>query len=108
VSPEPIEKEAIVALTSLSTPIKSKGKRQRRTPLYLGIRKSTRIRQGRPQTPTKTPIVIEDSLKQQEKAVPLRKKEGEGTSKQASPKSPITYVRRPVTKSTSTKGKGLL
>jgi len=79
-------------------PIKSKGKRKRQTPLYFRTRKSTRIRKGRPQTPTKTPIFIEDLPKQQEKAVPLRKNEGEGTSKQASPKSPITYVMRPVTR----------
>jgi len=69
VSPEPTEKEVAASLTSLSTPIKSTRKRQRKTPLYLKTRRRTRIKQGRPQTPTKTPIIIEDSPKGQEKLV---------------------------------------
>ena len=108
VSLEPTEKEAATSLTTLSTPIKQKGKRQRQTPLYFRTRKSTRIRKGRPQTPTKIPIVIEDSQKQQEKIPLLEKNKGEGSSGQASPKSPITYVRRPITRLASSKGKGLL
>jgi len=119
VSSEPTEKEAPVALTSLSTPIKSNGKRQRKTPHYFRTRKSTRIKQGRPQIPTKILIIIEDSLKEQEAVVPLEKKEEEETSKQSSPRSLATYVRRYVTRSALTKqvkqpltpsqkGKGLL
>jgi len=50
------------------------GNRKRQTPLYFRIRKSTRIRQGRPKTPTKTQTVIEDSPKKKEKATPLKKK----------------------------------
>lgn len=76
-SPEPTEKEAATALTALCTPIKSKGKRQRQIPLYFRTINSTRIRKGRPQTPTKNPIVIEDSPKQKEKVDPLEKNEGE-------------------------------
>ena len=53
ISPKSIEKEATTTLTALSTPIKTKGKRQRQTPLYFRRRKSTRIRQGRPKTPNK-------------------------------------------------------
>ena len=64
VSPETTKREAATALTSLSTPIKQKGKRQRQTPLYFRTRKSTRIRQGKPQISTKTPIEIEDSATQ--------------------------------------------
>jgi len=108
VSREPTKKEVAAALIALSTLVKSKGKRQRKTPLYFKTRKIIGIKQGRPRTPTKIPIIIEDSPKQQEKVVPLGKKEEEETLKQASPKSPITYVRRPVTKLASTKGKGLL
>jgi len=94
VSLEPTEREATTSLIALSTLIKKKGKRQRQTPLYFRTRKSTRIRQGKPQTPTKIPIVIENSPKQQDKM--------------PSPKSPITYVRRPMTRSTSSKGKAIL
>ena len=88
------EREATTSLTDLSTPIKQKGKRQRQTPLYFRTRKSTRISQGKPQTSTKISIVIEDSPTQKEKM--------------PSPKSSITYVRRPTTRSTSSKGKAVL
>jgi len=54
------------------------------------------------------PIVIEDSPKQQEKMAPLIKTQEERSSAQTSPKSPITYVRRPVTRSTLSKGKDIL
>jgi len=84
VSPEATKREVLAALTALSTPIKQKGKRQRQTPLYFRTRKSTRIRQGKPQTLTKIPIVIEDSPTQKDKM--------------PSPKSPIIYVRRPTTR----------
>jgi len=43
--------------------------------------------------------MIEDSPKEKEKLVSLKIKGEEGTSKQASPNSPITDVRRPVTRS---------
>lgn len=108
VSPEPIEKEVTTTLTSLSTLVKSKGKMQRQTSLYFRTRMSTRIKQGRPQTPTKTPIVIADSPNKQEKEAPLKKNEREGSSKQVSPKSSVTYARRPITRLASSKGKGLL
>lgn len=63
VSLEPIERDAEINLTVISTLIKQKGKRQRQTPLYFRTRKSARTRQGNLQTPTKVPIVIEDSPK---------------------------------------------
>lgn len=74
--------------------VKKKGKIRRQTPLYFRTRKSTRIKQGKPQTSTKIPIDIEDSPPQRDKM--------------PSPKSPITYVRRPNTRSTSSKGKEIL
>jgi len=55
------DRDAATSLTALSTLIKQKGKRQRQTPLYFRTRKSTRIRQGKPQTSNKIPIEIEDS-----------------------------------------------
>jgi len=94
VSPKPTKREVAAALTALTTPIKQKGNRQRQTPLYFKTRKSTRIRQEKPQKPTKIPIVIEDSPNKKEKM--------------PSPKSPITYVRMPMTRSTSSKGKAIL
>lgn len=51
VSLEPTDREAAASLTALSTS------------LYFRTRKITTIRQGKPQTPTKTPILIEDSPK---------------------------------------------
>ena len=48
-------------------------------------------------------MIIEDSPKGQEKLDSQEMKGEAGTTKQASPKSPITYVRRPVTRSTSSK-----
>jgi len=102
-SHEPTEKEADVALTTLCTHVKSKSKRQRHTPLYYKTRMSTRIKLGKPQTPTKTATIIYDSPKEQENIVSLEIKGEEGTSKQASAQSPITYVRRNVAKSKSIK-----
>lgn len=96
-SPEPTDREVVAALTTLSTLVKSKGKRQRETPLYFKTRGRTRIKQGIPQTPTKAPIIIEDSPKEQENLVSPETKGEEGTSKKASPKSPIPYVKRPIT-----------
>lgn len=93
-SPEATEREVAAALTALSTRIKQKGKIRRQAPLYLRTRKSTRIKQGKPKISTKNRIEIEDSLTPRDKM--------------PSPKSPITYVRRPSTKSTSLKGKAIL
>ena len=47
-SPEATEREVVAVLTTLSTPIKKKGKIRRKTPLYFRTRKSTRIKQGKP------------------------------------------------------------
>ena len=61
VSLEAPKRELVAALTTLSNPIKQKGKRRRQTPLYFRTRESTRIKQGKPQISTKIPIEIEDS-----------------------------------------------
>lgn len=71
VSPEATKREAAAALTTFSTPIKQKGKRHRQTPLYFRTRKITRIRQGKPQTSSKLPIVIEYPLHKNTKCIPL-------------------------------------
>jgi len=76
VSPEPTEKEEVASLTTLITPLKKKDKRLRKTPLYFRTRKSARIREGKPQTPTKIPIFIEDSPKQKESMASLKKTQG--------------------------------
>ena len=72
VSLEAPEKEATTALTTLSTPVKKKGKRRRQTPLYFRTRKSTRIKQGKPQISTKIPIEIEDSPTPRDKEAIMR------------------------------------
>jgi len=94
VSPEATERELVAALTTLTTLIKKKGKRKMQTPLYFRTRKSTRIRQGKPQTSTKIPIQIEYSPTQKDKM--------------PSPMSPIAYVRSLTIRSTSSKGKAIL
>lgn len=58
-------------MNSLSTPFNSKGKRQKKAPFYFKTRRSTRIKQGKPQTPTKTEIIVEDSPKEKEKIFSL-------------------------------------
>ena len=58
--PEVSEGEAATTITTLGTPVKKKGKIRRQIPLYFRTRKSTRIKQGKPQISTKNPIEIED------------------------------------------------
>lgn len=53
--------EAAAVLAALSTPPKPKEKRKRETPLYFKARRSVRIKTGKPQPPSKSPIVIEDT-----------------------------------------------
>ena len=53
--------EAVVVLAALSTPAKQKGKRKRQTSMYFKARRSTRIKVGKPQPPSKEPIIIEDA-----------------------------------------------
>lgn len=54
-------REATVVFAALSTPIKQKGKRKRQTSMYFKARKGTRIKVGKPQPPSREPIIIEDS-----------------------------------------------
>jgi len=60
------EDEVAATLATLGTPMKSKKKRSRQTHLYFKTRKSTRIRQSKPETPTKVPIIIEGSPSKKE------------------------------------------
>ena len=43
-SPETLKREAITALTSLSTPVKQKQKRKRKTSMCFRARKSTNLK----------------------------------------------------------------
>ena len=56
-----LAREAVAILTKLSTPTKQKRKRKTKTSMYFKARKSKRIKVGKPQPPSKEPIVIEDS-----------------------------------------------
>lgn len=60
-------KEVATVLAALSTPAKQKGKRKREESMYFKARRSTRIKVGKPQPPSKEPIIIEDA--------PTKKKE---------------------------------
>ena len=78
-SPETLVREAAVVLAALSTPPKQKGKIKRQPSMYFKDQKRTRINMGKPQPPSKEPIIIED--------VPT-------TEEEESPsKTPITYER---------------
>ena len=58
---ETIEREAAAMLAALSTPPKPKEKRKREIPLYFKAKRSVRIKTGRPQPPSNSPITIEDT-----------------------------------------------
>lgn len=76
---ETLAREATTILDVLSTLAKPKGKRKRQPSMYFKARKSTRIKAGKPQPPSKEPIIIED--------VPTATKEDYPS------KTPITYER---------------
>jgi len=78
-SPETLAREAAVVLAALSTLAKQKGKRKRITSMYFKAIKSTRIKVGKHQPPSKEPIIIEDA--------PTEKNE------ESPSKIPITYER---------------
>ena len=92
-SPETLEREATAALTTLSTPSKQKQKRKRKTSMYFKARKSTRIKKGKPQPSSRTPIHIEDSPSAKVKESPS--------------KTIITYERG-TTRYSTWKGKAIL
>lgn len=79
VSPETLERETTTILVALNTPIKPKQKRKGQPSMYFRARKSTRIKTGKPQPPSKDPATIEVS--------PIGKKE------ESPSKTPITYER---------------
>ena len=56
-----LAREALVVLAGLNTPPKPKEKRKRETPLYFKARRSVRIKTGKPQPQSSSPIVIEDT-----------------------------------------------
>ena len=58
---EILEREAAAMLAALSTPSKLKEKWKREIPLYFKARRSVRIKTGRPQPPSSSPITIEDT-----------------------------------------------
>jgi len=74
-----LEREAAVVLAALSTPPKPREKRKRDTPLYFKARRSVRIKTGKPQPPSKSPIFIEDAPTSPPERSPS--------------KSPVTYER---------------
>ena len=58
---EILAREAAAMLATLGTPPKPKEKRKREIPLYFKARRSVRINTGRPQPPSSSPIMIEDT-----------------------------------------------
>ena len=59
-------------LAALSTPPKPREKRKRETPLYFKARRNVRIKTGRPQPPSTSPIVIEDTPSSPQEKSPSR------------------------------------
>jgi len=76
---------------------------RRQDPQYFRLIRSTRIKQGKSQTPTITPNINEESLNKLEEKGSLGMKIEEGTSLKETSNATITYVRKPVTMSTSSK-----
>lgn len=58
---EILAREEAAVLAALITPPKPKEKRKREIPLYFKARRSVRIKTGRPQPPSSSPITIEDA-----------------------------------------------
>ncbi len=56
-----LAREVAVVLATLSTPTKQKGKIKRQTSMYFKAKKITRIKVGKPQPPSKEPIIITDA-----------------------------------------------
>jgi len=95
---EYIEQEVATTLPTLGTPVKPKRKKSRPSQMYLGTRNTTKIRQGKPQTPKRVPIIIDESPSKKEEIGPSEVKIDEVTPKTKT-KSSITLVSRPTTKS---------
>lgn len=76
-------------LTTLRTPLETKRKRQ--TPMYFKTRNIQRVRPGKPQTPTKGPITIEESPKNEEE---IRLEEGRVQEATSSIRTTVTYIKR--------------
>lgn len=66
------ERETAAVLASLSTPPKPKEKRKRETPLYFEARRSVKIKTGKPQPPSSSPIIIEDAPTSPKETSPSR------------------------------------
>ena len=84
--------EVASTLATLSTPVKTKMKRQ--TPMHFRTRKSQRVRQGKPHIPTKTPITIKESPKKDDE---IRIEEGQVQEFTSPVRTPVTYIKIPST-----------
>jgi len=67
--------------------------------MYFRTRKSITIRQGKPQTPTRVPIIIDESPSKKEEIGPNEGKFEEVTPPKTKTKSPITPMSRPTIRS---------
>ena len=59
-------------LDALSTPTKQKGKRERATYMYFKAIRSTMIKVGKPQPPSKEPIIMEDAPTEKKEESPSK------------------------------------
>ena len=88
-SPDITYQEVAATLATLRTLVKEKRKRQ--TPMYFRTRKIQRVRQGKPQTLTKSPISIEESPKKDDE---IRIEEGKVQEVTSPVRTLVTYIRR--------------
>lgn len=88
----------VATLATLGTHIKPKRRQLRQGPLYFKIGRSTRIRQGKTQPPTKVPITIEESTSKKEEVGPDEGKIEEISSLKIKTKQPVLPVGRPTTR----------
>lgn len=64
------EQEVVATLATLGTLVNTIRKQSRPSQIHFRTKKSTRIRQGNPQTPTRVPIIIDESPSKQEELRP--------------------------------------
>lgn len=93
----------VAALATLGTPVKPKRRQPRQGPFYFKKRKSTRIRQGNPQPPSKIPIIIDESAKKKGEVRPSEGNIEEVTSPKAKTKQHVLPMGRTTTRAVTFK-----
>lgn len=97
------KQEVVATFATLSTPVKPKRRHPMQGPSYFENRKSTIIKQGKPQPPSAIPITIDESTNQREEVRCREGKIEEVTSPKAKVKQPFPLIGRPNTRLVTSK-----